>query len=436
MAKPVNISAEQAILAAALLDRDCAGKILDIKFSDKRNQDMQFAIKELYMNNVEIDPIAIGNVLQKNNKVFDNSYVWELLGNVAAPSVFEHHLKIQTEVSEAGRVWDICQTALRKLSSGEFDLTDKLIQALIAGNTDDTTITSAGDVTRETLDRIEAIIEARETGGDNPYSIPYGISVLDNITNGMQNQDLIIIGARTGEGKSAFANQIIMNVSVKTENPKTGLLISLEMDNVQNMIRMIANKTGVENYKIAGGYIPDNEWENLFDKATELSNGKILFGQCRDNKIDTVISTIMKAKATHNIDYAVVDYLQLVWGDGKDIYSRVTDVAKKLKSTAKALDIPIIAPCQLSRAVTKDLSRSTKQDVMDNPIPRLSDLRSSGDIEQEAGTIIFIHANEFYQNAGDRPNEVEGELILAKSRFCPSDSFDMIFDRRYLRFII
>ncbi len=436
MKRPYNQEAEAAVVAASIIDRDCAGQAIELDFYDQRNVLIMDAVKTLYVENKEIEVIAIRDLLDRQGHKLDVQYLMDIVSDITSPASFKHHVKILQETNEGRRVWDICQAALTKIGNGERNITDKIIQQLINISDKTTDYTNAGTAAIEAYNYIENTFNAVVKGEDIPFGIPYGFSSLDRLTNGLHNEDLIILASRPGEGKSALGVDLLWRISCGRKNPKTGLLISLEMTRTQNIIRMIANKSGIENYKLHGGKFDGGDISKVLDATNKIGAGDFYIANLRKNHIDTVAGTVLRAKAKFNIDYVIVDYLQLVWGDGRTEYERVTNVSGRLKSLAMDLGIPVIAPCQLNRSGQKDISRSTKMDVVDNPYPRLDDLRSSGAIEQDAGTVIFIHLNKKYLKLEDVPDCVPGKLLVAKNRFGAVGSIPMEFDRRYLRFTV
>ncbi len=434
MKKPENREAERMVVAAALMDRECAGKAIELSYYDPRNAMLINAIKKLYFDNKEIELVSIRDTIEKSGGKLDVNYITEIVSDVTAPASFKNYVAILIETNEARRGWDILTNGLQRLGNGERGITDSIIQQLVSESDTTTDYTSALDAAIEACEYLEKINNDRLNNLETPFGIPYGIYPLDRITNGLHDEDLVIIAARPGEGKSAFATEMMLRISVVRANPKVGLLLSLEMTRTQNVVRMIANRTDIENFKLHGGYIKD--WPRVLKEVNKIGAGKFHIANLAKNDIDTVLGSILRAKAKFGIDYAIVDYLQLVWGNGRTEYERVTNAVGQLKKIAQELQIPIIAPCQLNRASQKDISRSTNKDIIANPYPRLDDLRSSGAIEQDAGTVIFIHFNSRYKNPEDVPDNVPGKILIAKNRFGPTGSIPMEFQRPFLRFAI
>lgn len=249
--------------------------------------------------------------------------------------------------------------------------------------------------------------------------IKTGYDRFDTVTSGMQPTNFIIVAARPAMGKTQFALGIMRNASIR--NGYKGLFISCEMDEVQVMKRIISVDSGIPGYSIKRGNLELHE-RGRFDVAKKRiseSNLKIVAGSF---SISDVISMVYKMKHSEGLDYVVIDYIQKITSSGmQNRTNEVGDVSRKLKDMANELKIPVIALAQLSRAVEH---RTDKK-------PVLSDLRESGDIEQDADIVLFLYRNGYYMSPEERDsnsNADDGYAIIAKHRDGELEDIYLKFD--------
>ena len=246
-----------------------------------------------------------------------------------------------------------------------------------------------------------------------------GYDRLDLVTSGMQPTNFIIVAGRPAMGKTQFALGLMDNASIR--NNKKGLFISCEMDEVQVMKRIISVDSGIPGYSIKRGVLERHEVLK-FEKARKRiieSNLKIVAGAFT---ISDVLSLVYKMKHSEGLDYVVIDYIQKITSPGsQNRTNEVGDVSRKLKDMANELKIPVIALAQLSRAVETRVDKK----------PMLSDLRESGDIEQDADIVLFLYRPSYYMNPDEResnPMAEDGYAIIAKHRDGELEDIYLKFD--------
>jgi len=249
------------------------------------------------------------------------------------------------------------------------------------------------------------MVDAAQHEGIN--GIRTGYDRFDKVTSGMQPTNLIIVAARPAMGKTQFALGIIRSASIR--NNKKGLFVSCEMDEVQVMKRIISVDSGVPGYSIKRGRLDKSEilrFERSKQRIRE-SNFKIVAGSFT---ISDVMSMVYKMKHSEGLDYVIIDYIQKIQSPGaQNRTNEVGDVSRKLKDMANDLKIPVIALAQLSRAVEHRVDKK----------PVLSDLRESGDIEQDADIVTFLYRPSYYMDQDERmtnPMAEDGYAIIAKHR--------------------
>ena len=274
-------------------------------------------------------------------------------------------------------------------------------------------------------------IESKKNNKDGITGIPSGFSGLDSLTSGWQKSDLVIIAARPGMGKTAFTLSLVRNAAVDHNIPVA--LFSLEMSSVQLVSRLISAESELDASKINKGLLENYELEQLKHKTKLISNAPIFIDDTPGLSIFELRTKCRKLKMQHDIQMIVIDYLQLLTSDSnKSTFNReqeISYISRSLKNLAKELDVPIITPSQLSRAV--ETRGGDKR-------PMLSDLRESGAIEQDADIVMFLYRPEYYGLfEDDNDFNVKGltEVIIAKHRNGPLDTAYIKFINKYVKFV-
>jgi replicative DNA helicase len=246
---------------------------------------------------------------------------------------------------------------------------------------------------------------------------------LDNILGGLQKSDLIILAARPSMGKTTLALDIARQSAIQHKVPVG--IFSLEMSTQQLVDRMLAAESRVNAWKLRTGKLSlDEDFDKLRNSLDRLSKAPIFIDDQAGNTIMKMRSAARKLKSEHGLGLIIVDYLQLM-GTAKhydSMVNQVTEISRSLKSLAKDLDVPVIALSQLSRAI------ETRRDR-----PRLSDLRDSGSIEQDADVVMFIHRDDKYNENSDKPNIAQ--IIVEKHRNGPIGEMELYFDQEKSTFV-
>ncbi|MBI3805015.1 MAG: replicative DNA helicase [Nitrospirae bacterium] len=439
---PQNLEAEQAVLAAILLDQQAINKVVEILRSDdfykESHRKLFSALLELNESNEAVDMITLTEYLRVKGQleaVGGASYLAEILNSVATAANVRLHAKIIHEKAllrnlisiatdivtvgyeSQGRVEDLLDHAERSI----FAISDKKMQG---------TFVPMRELVKAGFEIIEKLAEQRLTG------LPTGFKDLDKMTSGLQAGDLVIVAGRPSMGKTAFALGMAQNVAIK--NRQTVGVFSLEMSKEQLVLRMLCSEARVDSHKIRSGYLgrPGNDnWQQLIRAAGKLSESPIFIDDSASMSILEMRAKARRLKAEHNLSLIIVDYLQLMRGreDADNRQQEISDISRSLKALAKELHVPVIALSQLSRAVE---SRPEKKKR-----PMLADLRESGAIEQDADVVLFIYREEVYDPC-KCPRDGEcicgrrglAEIIIGKQRNGPIGDVPMAFIDRYTRF--
>lgn len=398
---PQAIDAEKAVLGALLLEKDAfdgiCGTISKQSFYDDKNALLFGIVEEMRKAEKTTDLITITTELKNRNlfKTINPGYITQLTRNVVSSAHIEAHARIIAEkyyqretirkaselISKAYANEDVEILANEWKQSG-----DNLENIFTVADTG----TNFKNVLKNTLKEIEQ--DAVNARNNKTPGIPTGFKSLDNSTGGWRNGNLIVLAARPGIGKTSFALHFAL------EAAKAGYWInffSLEMNKEDLMRIVLSGESGVYRSNIRDGYLQENDWKNINGSLSGIENLPIIFRDAAGMSVAQVQSVIRKNKKNGRCDIAVIDYLQLM----KSTQNRaireleVSEMSRTLKTTALAENIPIIALSQLNRAA-------------DGTEPKLSNLRESGAIEQDADLVMFLH----------RPNENIIRLTVAKHR--------------------
>lgn len=438
---PHSLEAEESFLGSLLIDKDAIIRVADTTLPDDLYKDsnriIYETIKELYSNQEPIDIITLANRLEEKKKlplVGGRSYLAQLTNAVATSGNIVQYANIIQRKATLRRL----QQAAAEISNLSFNEEKEIDDVL------DQTEKKIFGVSRKYLKNAflpidNLLAEAFDRIDDlHKYSgklrgLPTGFPDLDNLLAGLQKSDLIILAARPSVGKTSLALDIARQAALKS---KEGVgIFSLEMSKEQLVDRMLCSQAGVSLWKMRTGNLSDKDGDNDFARIGEamgqLSEAPIYIDDSGTLSIMEIRAKARRLQMEKGLGLIVIDYLQLMEGRGKYGDNRVQEIAeisRGLKSIARELNIPILALAQLSRAVE-----------MTHPaIPKLSHLRDSGSIEQDADIVMFI-----YRKAADRgynPNDLplderyRAEIHIAKHRNGPTGKIDLFFDESTVSF--
>jgi replicative DNA helicase len=426
---PQELELEEAILGALMLEKDAINEVIDILRPDSFYSDahsMIFsAIVELFSKNEPIDLLTVTNRLRKNGeleKAGGSFRITEITSSVSSSANIQYHARIISETSIKRDIIRMASNLLKNAfdsTSDALTLVDEAEKTIIEINSG-YSASGKSKYVKQILPEAIKGIQIASKKPDGITGIPSGINALDKVTGGWQNSDLIMIGARSGMGKSDLAVNLVLNAA---KNGFKVALYTLEMSSLQLVNRMIAVDREIERTKIRSGRLDDLDWSSLSMFSEKISNHAIVVDDPGINHI-SVRSSARKLKIKEKIDMVVVDYLQLIesLGKGKTTNDKVSEISRSLKLMAKELNIPVISLSQLSRDVEK--RGGDKR-------PVLSDLRDSGSLEQDSDIVIFPYRPEYYgfQTRDDGSSTFQlMELDIAKHR---NGSVETV-DARYL----
>ena len=430
---PQDLESEKALLGSLLLSSDALFDIADIinsqSFYAAKHQIIYEVIEDLVNKKEPVDILTVSAALRQR-KEFDQvggaSYLSDLLGLVGSASNVKYYAQIVRK-KELLRKLIEATTHIGEIAYEESDSLESILEESERSIYEITTKGGSSDrligfneLIDETWSRIEKMSE--RDGGMR--GTPSGFKDLDHKLSGFQPSDLIILAARPSVGKTSLALDFARNAAVKHGIPVA--IFSLEMSKEQLVDRMLSAQSQVDSWKLRTAKLTlDEEFQRLQQGMHELMKAPIFVDDKAANTILNMRSTLRRLSSDKPIGLIIVDYLQLM-GTSKsydNMVNQVTEISRSLKALAKEFNAPVIALSQLSRAVE---SRGGK--------PRLSDLRDSGSIEQDADVVMFIHREDKYGTEGtERKNIVE--ILIEKHRNGPTGMVELYFDDKKTSFV-
>ena len=427
---PQNIEAEMSVLGVAFLNKNALVKICEDLYSDmfysEANKKLFEAIKRCYDAKIPVDITTVKEELDKKkdlSAVGGIEYITEVIDSVATAANLDYYIKIVKDKALIRNLIDTATDIVTDAYEEDEDVTGLL------DNAEKKILNVVKE--RQTSDFIhikDAIAVAQQNLEDLSQNktditgIPTGFYDLDKATSGLHAGEMIIIAARPGMGKTAFALNIAVNAAMSTK--KAVAVFNLEMPAEQLVNRMRSAVGQVDSYRIRTGQMQHEDWKRINEANSQLSETNI---QIVDDASITASEIKAKCRTLANkeegLGLVVIDYLQLVTSGGKRPESRqqeVSDISRSLKTMAMELKVPVIALAQLSRNAEK----------RENNQPMLADLRESGSIEQDADMVLFINRNDYYKAKEqlDRDKNVPVDIIIAKHRKGSTGKFQLLFE--------
>ena len=429
---PQNIEAEESVLGALMLDPASIIKIADIitssDFYKPNHQKIFENALELYEKRQPIDILTLSSKLKEKNileEIGGHTYLATLVNKVPTAAHIAQYAKIVREKRTLRDLitasFEIAQEAFEKEEDVE-DLLDNVEQKIFSIS--QKSYTHQFILLKDELSQAFERIEKLHKGEGALRGLTTGFEGLDNHLSGFQRSDLIILGARPSFGKTALALDMARASALKGH---TVGIFSLEMSREQVVDRLIAAQAKVPLWKLRTGRLSDEiEFEMIQEALDRLSRVPLFIDDTPSPNIMQMRTMARRLQAEHNLDLLIVDYLQLIQPrTGSDsMVQQITEISHGLKALARELTIPILAVSQLSRAV----------DQRESKIPRLSDLRESGSLEQDADVVLFIYRKD--RERSDVPPEEQNiaEIIISKHRNGPLGTVKLKFDPEKVSF--
>lgn len=430
---PHNIEAEKALLGAIILKpevmHDVSVTVYSESFFADKHAEIYRAIFEVFTHGDPIDILSISTKLKANGqleRVGGATYLTELVEQVPAASNAQYYAElVQSRAILRGLIYAADEISELGYSDPEnIDETLDQAEKKVYGVTN-AIVTQKFKTIGSSLSEAWERFEHLNANQDEVRGVPTGFHSLDNILAGLQKSDLIILAARPSMGKTTFALDLARNAAL-LHKAHVGIF-SLEMSDQQLVDRMLAAEAGVDSWKLRTGKLrTDQEFEAVQAAMAKLAEAPIHIDDQPGTNILKMRSSARRLKNEHGLDLLIVDYLQLMHPTNTkasdSMVQQVTEISRSLKLLARELEVPVLALSQLSRAVEQ---RGGK--------PRLSDLRDSGSIEQDADVVMFIHREDKINKDSERPNIAE--IMVEKHRNGPVGSCELYFDGQHVRFL-
>jgi replicative DNA helicase len=421
---PHDLSAERSILGAIMLDPEAIIQVIEIikpdSFYDPVHQLIYAVMSELFEQRTPIDAVTVTNSLKKKkelSRIGGASTIAELTNAVSSASNVTHYAKLVAESALRRNMI----TASSYMNEKAFEETTSLqeiidsIEQQVFGLSQQQASRAFIPIKDTLAESFERLDELQKSGSDL-RGLPTGFNDLDSILAGLHKSNLIILAARPGTGKTAFALNVSRYISVEAKK-KVGFF-SLEMSKEELVDRLLVAQSDIDAWRLKTGRLDQQDFLKLSDGMGVLAEAQLFIDDTPGLSISEIRTKSRRLMLEHQIDFLVVDYLQLAHGRTKDNrVQEVAEISQGLKNIARELRIPVLALSQLSRAVE---SRGEK-------IPQLSDLRESGSIEQDADVVLFL-----YRRDDDARESIN--LKIAKHRNGAVGEIDLYFRGERMKF--
>lgn len=425
---PFDNEAEMSVLGVLFINPDYVEKIYEEvtedMFFNEKNRIIFNAIGSLNRERIPIDLTTVKAELDKKksfNAIGGLTYLTEVIDSVVTAANLDYYIAIlkdhATRRNIINSATDIITNAYNEENlTGLLDYAERtmLNSVKVRGNSEFRPI---HEVLSKARDRLEELSKSKS----DITGIRTGFYDLDKTTAGLHGGELIILAARPGMGKTAFALNIATNAAFGTE--KSIAIFNLEMSAEMLVNRMIASVGGIDSYKLGTGKLEHNDWKRYNEAMSKLSSTNIYI---EDNASITISEIKAKCRRLNSLDaglgLVVIDYLQLVTTGSNRVESRqveVSEISRSLKTMALELDVPVIALAQLSRSVDK----------RENKEPALVDLRESGSLEQDADLVLFLNRKDYYEvKTEHKETVVPIDVIIAKHRKGSTGLYRLLFE--------
>lgn len=431
---PQNIEAEKATLGAILIDKDAILRIADIVQPDDFYKDSHQAIfeamLEVYAKREPIDLLSLSNRLEEKKRldiIGGRAYLVSLASAVPTASNVVHYATIVQRKATLRRLIQASHEIIRISHNEEEEIQTVLDQAeqslfSVSQKHLKQNFIPLKSALTEAFNRIDEI--HKEAG--KLRGVPTGYHDLDRMLGGLQKSDLVILAARPSMGKTSLALDIARSVAVQRRIPVG--IFSLEMSKEHLVDRLICSQSGVDFWKMRTGRLSDSEDDDDFPRIGQaigvLSEAPIFIDDTAGGNIMEVRTKARRLQMEHGLELLIIDYLQLMEAPSarENRVQEIAEISRSLKSLARELNIPVMALSQLSRAV----------EMSNPPIPKLSHLRESGSIEQDADVVMFIYREDYYKKDSDRQHMAD--IIVAKHRNGPTGQVELFFDAEKVTF--
>lgn len=427
---PNSLEAEQSVAGSMIMDKDAIVTAMEMLAADdfyyQQYGLLYTAMVELYNSGQPVDLVTLQAKLKAMNvpaEISSLEFVRDLITSVPTSANVKAYAQIVKDKAVLRRLIKVTEEIENECYASQGELED------ILANTEKSVFNllqnrGGGDyvpIKEVVLNALQKIEHSSKTQG-NVTGIPTGFVDLDYKMSGLQPSDFILVAARPSMGKTAFVLNIAQYVAFH-EDMATAIF-SLEMSKEQLVNRLFSLESRVDAQLLRSGNLSDSDWEKLIEGAGIIGKSHLLIDDTPGISISELRSKCRKFKLEHDLKLIIIDYLQLMSGNGRSDsrQQEISDISRSLKSLARELSVPVIALSQLSRAVEQRPDHR----------PMLSDLRESGAIEQDADVVMFIYRDDYYNKDTELKNIAE--IIIAKQRNGPIGTVNMVWLPQYTKF--
>lgn len=432
-ALPHNKEAEQSVIGAVLVSGESVAQAAEVlkpeDFYFEQNREIYRTALELFNENIPVDFVSVSDRLNQKDKldaVGGVAYLSAAAMNVPTTGNTEYYAKIIKDKAVLRRLIFSANSILN-MAYGETDDTDRILDRSeqlvfdVSSSKESSDIVPIGDITMAAYkEMVENSLNRGEING-----LSTGFHELNKRTGGLHGGELIIIAGRPGMGKSSFAVNIAEHVAISEK--KTVAVFNLEMSKNMIVNRILCSQALVDSQKLRMGDFTAEDWQQIGEVAERVAAAPMYIDDTPTITVAEIRAKCRRLKQTKKLELIVIDYLQLMQGQGNrksdNRQQEISDISRSLKVLAKELDIPVIALSQLSRTSE---SRSDKR-------PMLSDLRESGAIEQDADLVMFLYRDEYYNKNTEDKNVAE--CIIAKQRSGSTGTITLGWQGKYTKFM-
>jgi replicative DNA helicase len=432
---PCNVQAEICILGSIILLPDvCDDVALTLRpedFYDDANRILFQHMLKMHDAGRKIDIALLVDEL-KTNSVFETvggaAYLAKVANSVPNAAHAKHYADIVREHATRRELIEVSTEILHNAYYSTqppkqlVSQAEQNVFAILEGR-GTSSYSNIRDILHEAMDRIDARMKGEQGLG----GVDSGFNDLDALLGGLHNSELIILAARPSMGKTALAMNIGEHVAIKLQVPV--LFVSLEMSSIELADRMLCSLAQVNGHRLRNGTVSREDRKRLVDKAAEISESPLFVDDSPSRTVSEIAAAARRIRRREGgLGLVVVDYLQLIEPDNADDprQEQVAKIARRLKGVARELEVPVLCLAQLNRQ-----AEATK----DNR-PRLSHLRESGAIEQDADVVMFVHREEYFRSGEDREQFAgQAEIIVSKQRNGPVGDIELLWHKEYTRFV-
>ncbi|MFA5878649.1 MAG: replicative DNA helicase [Candidatus Margulisiibacteriota bacterium] len=428
---PQDLDAEQSVLGSLMISQDAVAlvipKIKPEYFYKSAHAAIYNAIVSLFQKNEPIDLVTLSNELKKSNEldvIGGRSYLAEILNTVPTAANIEHYMNIVIEKSilrsliDAGtkivnQAFDDSETA-----EGVMESAQQLIFDLTKEKSSDNFI-HLKDILMSVIDDIHQVYDKE----NKIIGATSGFKDLDTLISGFQPANLLILAARPAMGKTALALNFALNAAI-LDNAAVAVF-SLEMPKEQIALRLLSSESKIDSARIKTANMLDHEYKNLTQALGRLSEAPIYIEDTPELTPLDLKAKTRRLLSQVDLKLIIIDYLQLMKSGKRKVENRfqeVSEIVREIKAFSREFNIPVIALSQLSREVDKRT----------DTVPRLSDLRETGEIEQTADVVMFIHRPDYYDHSTETISLTS--LYIEKHRHGPTGKVDLMFKKDISRF--